>query len=57
MISIIGGEPELCGMARQGMLSKPYALHVRKSCLECSARACVVLYVEKGLCEVTGEKN
>ena len=47
MVIIVGGEPELCGMARQGMLSEPYALHVCKSCLECAACACVVLYVEK----------
>ena len=44
MIIIVGGEPELYyGMAQRGMAKQeggvyacPYALHVRKSCPECS---------------------
>ena len=62
---IVVGKPELyCGMMWRGMAKReggiyacPYALCVHKSCPECGACVRVVLYVEKCLCEVTGEKN
>ena len=38
-----------------GFYARLYALHVRKSCPECSVL--MQENVKKGLCEVTGEKK
>ena len=54
---IVGGEPELCcSMARHakqegGVIARPYAFRVQNAVCTCCA------YLEKDLCEVTGEKN
>ena len=60
MMIIAGGEPKLCcGMARCGMLSERVgSMHtcIHYACVGLAVCMCCA-YVEKGLFEVTGEKN
>ena len=65
MMIIAGGKPELCcGMARHGMLSERVGsmhahicMHYMCASLIQNAVWTCCAYVERVLCEVTGEKN